>query len=60
MNRPPKYLPDVLALCAVVRPGESRLVEGRHDAWCPLLTEGRPCACTPDVHLGPSLGERPV
>ena len=53
----PRYLHDVLSLCAVVRPGETRLVEVRHDAWCPLLTHGSACACTPEVHLGPALEE---
>jgi hypothetical protein len=55
----PKYLPDVLALCAFVRPGESGLVEVRHDPWCPLLTKGGACACVPDVQLVPSPSERP-
>jgi hypothetical protein len=56
----PKHLAEVLALCAVVRPGESRLVEVRHDTWCPLLTHRAACACTPDVHLGPPRDERPT
>jgi hypothetical protein len=54
---PPKYLHAVLALAASVPRGESRFVEVRHDPWCPLLTQGGPCACTPEVQLGPSLGE---
>jgi hypothetical protein len=53
----PRYLADVLALCAFVRPGESRLVEVRHDAWCPLLTQTGPCCCDPHVQLGPLLTE---
>jgi hypothetical protein len=48
----PKYLRAVLALSASVPRGESRFVEVRHDPWCPLLTQGRACACTPEVRLG--------
>lgn len=53
----PRYFADVLALCALVRPGEHRLVEVRHDAWCPLLSHRAACACTPEVHLVPAPEE---
>ena len=55
----PRYLADGLALCAVVRPGECRLVEVRHDVWCPLLTHRAACVYTPDARLLPPLIERP-
>ena len=53
----PRYLQAVMELSASVPQGESRLVEVRHDPWCPLLTQSKPCACEPEVRLGPSLDE---
>ena len=53
----PRYLPSVMKLAATLPGGESRYVEVRHDPWCPLLTQSKPCACEPEVRLGPSLDE---
>ena len=53
----PKYLQAVLELSVSVPRGESRFVEVRHDPWCPLLTQSKPCACEPEVRLGPVVSE---
>jgi hypothetical protein len=53
----PKYLQAVLQLSASLPRGECRFVEVRHDPWCPLLTQSKPCTCEPEVRLRPVVSD---